>query len=611
MCGIAGLVSLKDGQDITGKITAMMAAIPHRGPDGEGLLVHENIALGHRRLAIIDLTEDAAQPMASPSGELVLSFNGEIYNYVELRAELAAKGRHFRSESDTEVLLQAYDEWGEGCVEKFNGMWSFAILDKRNNRLFCSRDRFGEKPFYFLQKMDGFYFGSEIRQLLPLCEARTGNRDLLNRFLLGVVGEDVGDTFFQGIEKLPAGHNLTYDIAAHRFKITRYFDLAYDEDVAKAGFNENLERFTYLFEDAVAIRMRSDVKVGTCLSGGLDSTSIAALAAAMHGGDAPSKFSAITAKSTEVANDESHFAEMAVSHHDLNWILSQPSYQDFVSTIADVVVAQEEPFGSASIVMQYHVMKAAADNGIKVLLDGQGGDEVFMGYERYFVAHVRQLFRKFSWGKVFSELRAMGRNNATMDYSTFVKYMVYFSHAGIRTKRVLRRSWFLRDKPLDIAEVQNYARAMASPFSLQKFELDTANLPPLLRFEDKNSMSHSIETRLPMLDPRLVAFGCSLPVEQKMRDGWSKYILRRGIEGMVPDAIRWRRDKIGFQAPQATWTTRHHHQMVSAIRGSSIVNEMADLKRLEEKNFEFDAASFWRLYSLAMWEKTFSISSLS
>lgn len=611
MCGIAGLVSLKDGQDITGKIRAMMAAIPHRGPDGEGLLVHENIALGHRRLAIIDLTEDAAQPMASPSGELVISFNGEIYNYVELRAELAAKGRHFRSESDTEVLLQAYDEWGEGCVEKFNGMWSFAILDKRNNRLFCSRDRFGEKPFYFLQKMDGFYFGSEIRQLLPLCEARTGNRDLLNRFLLGVVGEDVGDTFFQGIEKLPAGHNLTFDIAAHRFKITRYFDLAYDEDVAKAGFNENLERFTYLFEDAVAIRMRSDVKVGTCLSGGLDSTSIAALAAAMHGGDAPSKFSAITAKSTEVANDESHFAEMAVSHHDLNWILSQPSYQDFVSTIADVVVAQEEPFGSASIVMQYHVMKAAADNGIKVLLDGQGGDEVFMGYERYFVAHVRQLFRKFSWGKVFSELRAMGRNNATMDYSTFVKYMVYFSHAGIRTKRVLRRSWFLRDKPLDIAEVQNYARAMASPFSLQKFELDTANLPPLLRFEDKNSMSHSIETRLPMLDPRLVAFGCSLPVEQKMRDGWSKYILRRGIEGRVPDAICWRRDKIGFEAPQATWAKRHRDRMVSAIRGSRLLDEMVDLKRLEEKNFEIDAASFWRLYSAAMWEKTFSISSLS
>ena len=611
MCGIAGLVSLKDGQDITEKIKAMVAVIPHRGPDGEGVLVHENVALGHRRLAIIDLTDDAAQPMSSPSGELVLSFNGEIYNYVELRAELAAKGRHFRSESDTEVLLQAYEEWGEGCVEKFNGMWSFAILDKRNKRIFCSRDRFGEKPFYFLQRTDGFYFGSEIRQLLLMCEARTGNRDLLNRFFLGVVGDDIVDTFFKGIQKLPAGHNLIYDIASRRFNITRYFELAHDEDVAKSGFNENLERFKYLFEDAVAIRMRSDVKVGTCLSGGIDSTSIAAFAAGMHGGGASSKFSAITAKSSEAANDESHFAEMAVSHIDLNWILSQPSYEDFASTIADVTAAQEEPFGSASIVMQYHVMKAAADNGVKVLLDGQGGDEVFMGYERYLVAHIRQLFHQFRWGKAFSEMRAMRRNNATMDYSTFVKYMVYFSHAGIRTKRVLRRSWFLRDRPSGIAEVQNYAQAMASPFSLQKFELDTANLPPLLRFEDKNSMAHSIETRLPMLDPRLVAFGCSLPAEQKMRDGWSKYILRRGIEGRVPDAICWRRDKIGFEAPQATWTKKHRNQMVSAIRGSCLLAEMVDLKRMEEANFEIDAASFWRLYSAAMWEKAFSVSSLS
>lgn len=611
MCGIAGLVSLNGGQDIRQTITKMVSAISHRGPDGEGIFCHENVALGHRRLAIIDLTENAAQPMLNEAENLVLSFNGEIYNYVELRAELAAKGRHFHSESDTEVLLRAYEEWGEKCVERLNGMWSFAILDKRSNCLFCSRDRFGEKPFYFLRQSDGFYFGSEIRQILPMCRARTANRDLVNRFLLGVVGEDVGDTFFHGIEKLPAGHNLTYDIATNRLRITRYFELAFDEEVAQASLCENLERFTYLFEDSVAIRMRSDVRVGTCLSGGLDSASIAALAAGMHNGGTSARFSAITAKSTELANDESHFAEMVVSNHGLNWIVSQPSYEDFASTIVDITTAQEEPFGSASIVMQYHVMKAAAENGIKVLLDGQGGDEVFMGYERYFVAHIRQLLRQFNWGTAFSDLRATGRNNATMDYSTLMKYMVYFSHAGVRTRRILRRSWFLRDKPTGIAEVQNYARAMASPFSLQKFELDTANLPPLLRFEDKNSMRHSIETRLPMLDPRLVAFGCSLPVEQKMQDGWSKYILRRGIEGRVPDAICWRRDKIGFEAPQATWTKRHRDQMLAAIRRSRLLDEMVDLKGLEEKNFEIDAASFWRLYSVAVWEDTFSISSLS
>lgn len=611
MCGIAGLVSLNGDQNTHQIIAKMVSAIPHRGPDGEGIFCYDNVALGHRRLAIIDLTKDAAQPMTSRSGDLVLSFNGEIYNYVELRSELKAKGRQFQSQSDTEVLLQAYDEWGESCVERFNGMWSFAILDKRHNRLFCSRDRFGEKPFYFIRQSDGFYFGSEIRQLLPILKSRTANRDLLNRFFLGVVGEDVNYSFFEGIEKLPGGHNLTYDIATNKLDFTRYFELALDEDVLNSDFDENLERFKHLFEDAVAIRMRSDVRVGTCLSGGLDSSSIAALSAEMHRGNAGGKFSAITAKSNEVANDESHFAEMVVTHHKLKWILSSPSYEDFAATISDVTKVQEEPFGSASIVMQYHVMKAAADNGIKVLLDGQGGDEVFMGYERYFVAHIRQLLRQFSLGEAFSDLRAMGRNNSIMNIPTFIKYLAYFSHTGIRSRRILRRSWFLRDKPSDIGEVREYAKAMASPFSLQKFELDTANLPTLLRFEDKNSMSQSIETRLPMLDLRLVVFGCSLPVEQKMHDGWSKYILRRGIEGRVPDPICWRRDKIGFAAPQASWTKKHNEKMRSTIQSSRLLRELVDLKALENSGFAIDGASLWRLYSAAMWEESLSISSLS
>ena len=611
MCGIAGLVDFRGDQDILKRVTEMVSVISHRGPDGEGVVCHENVAIGHRRLAIIDLTDDAAQPMTNWSGDLVLSFNGEIYNYVELRAELTARGRQFRSQSDTEVLLQAYEEWGEECVTKLNGMWSFAIFDKCRNRFFCSRDRFGEKPFYFTQQRDGFYFGSEIRQLLKVCEARTANRNLLNRFLLGVVGEGVGDTFFEGIQKLPAGHNLTYDVTTRGLRISRYFELTFNRDVARAGFGENLERFKYLFEDAVALRMRSDVKVGTCLSGGLDSASIAAYAAEMQRHSASGKFSAITAKSTEAANDESGFAELVVSYNDLKWIISQPTYNDFASTIAAVTRAQEEPFGSASIVMQYHVMKAASQSGIKVLLDGQGGDEVFMGYERYFVAHIRQLFRQLSWGAALSDLRSMGRNNAIMDLSTFLKYLAYFSHAGIRRRRILRRSWFLRDKPEDIAEVRNYARAMRSPFLLQKFELDTANLPPLLRFEDKNSMSHSIETRLPMLDPRLVEFGCSLPVEHKMQDGWSKYILRRGMEGRIPDAVCWRRDKIGFEAPQISWTRMHRANMVSAIEGSILLNEIVDMDGLSERDFEIDRASFWRLYSVAMWERQFSVNCLS
>ena len=592
------------------KMADMLSAIPHRGPDGEGTFFHRNVALGHRRLAIIDLSDDAAQPMSNNAGDLVLVFNGEIYNYVELRTELAAKGRHFRSRSDTEVLLQAYEEWGEECVKKLNGMWSFAILDKGRNRLFCSRDRFGEKPFYFTQQESGFYFASEIRQILPMLESRTANRDLLNRFLLGVTGEGVTDCFFSKIEKLPGGHNLVLDLTGNHFAIKRYFDLALDQEVAEASFDQNLEHFGNLFEDSVTIRMRSDVRVGTCLSGGLDSSSIAAVATGIQAGNATPKFSAITARSTESKNDESHFAETVASYLDLNWITTQPSYADFNAAIEDVVLAQEEPFGSASIVMQYYVMKAVAENGIKVLLDGQGGDEVFMGYERYFVSHVRQLFRQGDWGRMFSDILAMNRNSAIMNMPTLAKYMVYFGHVGVRESRVRRRAWYLQDRPSRIAEIRNYGAAMKSPFELQKFELCTANLPPLLRFEDKNAMWHSIETRLPMLDPRLVSFGCSLPVEHKMHDGWSKYMLRRGVEHHLPARIAWRRDKIGFEAPQASWVEEHGHQMRTAIRQSKIINELVDLKQLTASNFAVDIAGLWRLYVAAVWEQKFSVCGL-
>ena len=569
MCGIAGLVSLNSDQNIHQTIAEMVSAIPHRGPDGEGIFCYKNMALGHRRLAIIDLTEDAAQPMTSRSGDLVLSFNGEIYNYVELRSELKARDVNSKASLIQRFCFRRMMNGAKAVLRDSMACGPLPFSTNATIASFVHETDLERNRFTSCGRVTGSILDLRSANCCLYKWSRTANRGLLNRFLLGVVGEDVKDSFFEGIEKLPGGHNLTYDIATNKLDVTRYFELSLDEDVLNSDFDENLERFNHLFEHAVAIRMRSDVRVGTCLSGGLDSSSIAALSAEMHRGNAGGKFSAITAKSTEAANDESHFAEMVVTHHKLNWILSSPSYEDFAATISDVTRVQEEPFGSASIVMQYHVMKAAADNGIKVLLDGQGGDEVFMGYERYFVAHIRQLLRQFSLREAFLELHAMGRNNAIMNIPTFMKYMAYFSHAGIRSRRISRRSWFLRDKPSDIAEVRHYAKAMASSFSLQKFELNTANLPPLLRFEDKNSMSQSIETRLPMLDPRLVVFGCSLPVEQKMHDGWSKYILRRGIEGRVPDPICWRRDKIGFAAPQASLTKKHNDEMrpQSAVPG--------------------------------------------
>ena len=234
-----------------------------------------------------------------------------------------------------------------------------------------------------------------------------------------------------------------------------------------------------------------------------------------------------------------------------------------------------------------------------------------MGYERYFVAHIRKLLRQFRLVEVFSDFCATGRNNNIVNIPTFIERLAYFSHAGIRSRRILWRCWFLRDKPSAIAEVRNYAKAMASPFSPQKFELDTANLATLLRFEDNYSMSQSIETRLPMLDLRLVVFGCSLPVEQKMHDGWRKYILCRGIEGRVSDPICWRNDEMGFVAPQSSLTKKHNEKMQATIRISWLLRELVDLKGLENSGFAIDRASLWRLYSAGMLEESLSISSLS
>ncbi|WP_415890273.1 asparagine synthase (glutamine-hydrolyzing) [Neptuniibacter sp. SY11_33] len=610
MCGIAGIVRLKKDYNHDNVIRQMLDAVKHRGPDGEGILLEGDVALGHRRLAIIDLTDHGAQPMTDISKRLTIVYNGEIYNYIELRRELEKKGRCFKTESDTEVLLQAYDEWGENCVSKLNGMWAFSIFDREKNILFCSRDRFGEKPFYYANTSYGFVFGSEIRQLLPEMDRVKGNSDLISRFLLGVTGDDPRNSFFSGVHKLPAGHNLIYDLSSHKFSIARYYEIAYHKEILSSSFTESKEYFYEILKDSVKMRMRSDVSVGTCLSGGLDSSSIAALASEFHSPNSTQPFKAITACSTEAKNDETPYAASVVNFKGLEWIKTTPDYEGFSEYIDDVFVAQEEPFGSASIVMQYCVMQEAAKNGVRVLLDGQGGDEVLMGYERYYIPYFRQLLRTCEFGKVLHELNHMTKNNSVMSLMPFLKYAIYFSNYFIREQRIKRRSDFLRNVPDSIAEVRNYAKAAKSVFDLQKYEVETSNLPPLLRFEDKNAMRFSVETRLPILDHRIVELGCNLPVSHKIRDGWTKYILREAIKDHLPEDIVWRKNKIGFAAPQRTWMSNHRNNMIKTIEGSEILQELVKLESLKKHDYQIDDASFWRLFAVARWESNFSLSGL-
>lgn len=607
MCGIAGVVGLS-GQAIQREIlVGMVSRVAHRGPDGEGTLLEGNVGLGHRRLAIVDLSLDGRQPMTDMKGDYTVVFNGEIYNHVELRRDLERMGHVFTSRSDTEVLLAAYSQWGETCVSRFNGMWSFAILDRRRNRLFCSRDRFGKKPFYFVRTEAYFAFGSEIRQLLPFLSRREAHRETLLQFLVGSVSEPVDQTFFKDVRKLPGGHNLVLDLSTRELAVSRYYELRRDESVAGLGLDDAVGRFSELLADSVRIRLRADVPVGTCLSGGLDSSTVATLAAQQYMTIAGSPFAAITAASEQAENDETEYARQVVQDSRLRWHLVRPEYSDFAGSLDDVISAQEEPFPSPSVVMQYFVMKTARESGLPVLLDGQGGDETLLGYERYFAAHYLGEARVNGWGRTLHGMARNSRNNALMAPWRVLAYFAYFNSAQVRWAVYRHRHSYLREFPDMLPRLAEYAAASGDVFGLQKLEIEKTNLPALLRYEDKNAMWHSIETRLPFLDYRLVEFSLSLPGSAKIKEGWTKYVLRRAMAARMADSIVWRRNKMGFEAPASKWFAQHRQIMREAVLGSRILDELSRPGAIERQYDDLDPLTQWRLFVVSKWERIFDV----
>jgi asparagine synthase (glutamine-hydrolysing) len=585
----------------------MTTAVAHRGPDGQGFYTDGPLALGHRRLAIVDLSDDARQPMSYADGRYVIVYNGEVYNHLELRKELESVGFAFRSHSDTEVMLAAYARWGETCVSRFNGMWAFALHDRVRNVLFCSRDRFGVKPFYYVDTPTAFAFGSEIRQLLPVSNRVAARRDLVADFILTNGADFSAETFFEGVKRLPAGHNLVYDLGAHRFAIKPWYSLARRDDVAALSVDAAVEAFREVLDDAVRLRLRADVPVGTCLSGGLDSSTVATLAARRYEPAAGRPFAAVTAESEDERVNESHYAEIVARHSGMSWLCVRPTYDDLVGTLPDVVRAQEEPFGSPSLTMQYHVMKTARANGLPVLLDGQGGDETLLGYEKYYAAYVAGAYRRAGLGGAVRALTAARAANANMGIANLAKYVIGGTNARARYAYYLRTHDYLRVVPPLPERLAEFARATRDEFALQSLEIRSTNLPVLLRFEDKNSMAHAVEARLPFLDYRVVETALSLPGEYKIRDGWSKWILRKSMAGRMPDEIVWRRNKLGFESPEELWLPRHLPTMRSTVLGSPLLGELCDLGRLGAKYDRLDRRSQWRLYSVALWESAFHV----
>jgi len=600
MCGIAGQYCYNGGQPDRRLLAAMSERLAHRGPDGEGSHVSERIGLIHRRLSIIDLSPDGLQPMTNEDRSLWLVFNGEIYNFVELREELIKKGHVFYSKSDTEVILHAYEEWGYDCLARFNGMWAFALWDEKKQELFCARDRFGIKPFYYTTVTNSFLFASEIKALLAHPDAgRKPDDGMLRVYLAWGVQDHCGRTMFDGISQLPPGHAMVVGRDG-KAKPFRYWDVAVNPAIKNTTPDDEVaDRLRKMLHDATRIHLRSDVPVGTCLSGGIDSSTLTALINGIIKEDAPESVGARQKTFSVVFSDrrfdESRYIDEIVATTGVDAATTEPAPEDLEKDIERLVYMQDEPFGSLSIYAQYCVMRLAATR-VKVVLDGQGADELLAGYLGYQASYIRGLTSKFGILTAFSE--TLGSLNEHRGFFTAAR-------AQLRARRGRRDLLSGTAQPVD-----RYAGTLDEVLHR---ELVSTNLPALLHYEDRNSMAFSIESRVPYLDVRLAEYIAGLPLNQKIRKGVTKWSLRNAIRGLVPDSIRCRSDKMGFVTPEEHWMKNELKEFISGIFSSDSfharpywnaaavrANYMAFLEGASPYSTEL-----WRIACTELWLRTF------
>jgi len=600
MCGISIIIGEVNSIIKQEEVKAITDKIIHRGPDAEGYYFYENVAFGHRRLSILDLSDAASQPMEYRKN-FVITFNGEIYNYLELRDELKFLGYTFESNSDTEVILAAYCEWGQGCLDKFNGMFAFAILDKIKKNVFLARDRFGVKPLYYSQNSGKFVCGSELKQLVKENNNKV-NVDVLIEYILTNVDNHTMNTYFDGIFSLLPAHFMVFDIKSNIYTIEKWYFLN------KIETNKNIKEatglFKKLFDSSIALRLRSDVKVGTSLSGGLDSSSIAAIASKLYSEASNERFTAIHANSVEREIDESDYAKAITGAMSLELHIVTPSTNEFINLIDELVYTQEEPFPDTSIFMSYFVSKKAKEFGCKVLLNGQGGDEVLLGYERYLTAP----FNNLNIIGFFKQFYLQSRRNSQTLVRLFLMY-IYFNSLTIRT-RILRKKSFLKKEIYSLFNfntLKESSNTANNVVDFQIYEISNLQLPHLLRYEDRNSMRNSIESRVPFLDYRIVEAGISFPLKHKIFNGWTKYILRKSMDNILPKEITWRKSKLGFNAPDKIWLENYSDTMLSLVKKSDLLNEICQLDELVKKFHTLPITQRWKYYNIAKWEKIFDV----
>ncbi|MBV8552863.1 MAG: asparagine synthase (glutamine-hydrolyzing) [Acidobacteriaceae bacterium] len=648
MCGIAGLIDCS--QPVDARFAKQMVdVVKFRGPDDEGFAYGGDVVntgllpktksvslpslsvgdsfgkkgglvLGHRRLSILDLSPAGWQPMCSLDSRFWIVFNGEIYNYQELRTELRTAGHEFRSNCDTEVLLAAYAHWAEECVHHLNGMWGFAILDIQRKLLFASRDRFGVKPFYYAIDGDRFGFSSEIKQLRK-AGFGTGRADRFRvaQFLLYQTSNAERETLFQGIRQLLPGEAMQWriDQGTKAIETFQYYNPSYNRAMRPNGsLGAHREEFKYLLQDAVRLRLRSDVPVGTCLSGGLDSSSIVITAnrlLARNNGCCKQK--SFTSCFEDARFDEWNFAASVALATGVEAHRVFPNMDKLWDEIDQITWHQEEPFASTSVYAQWNVMRLAHENGIKVLLDGQGSDEVMAGYHLYIPFFLFSLAKEGLWLRLCREIRALHRTglwdaaiNAIGDPLPLLMLKALRKVLGVRPMMTFRLSPIMKEE---------FALPPASPipqrFQDQLHHSIFGSLQPLLRFEDRNSMAFSIEARTPFLDYRLVELFLRMCGAFKFRDGWTKPFIRDVMQGTMPEDVRLRADKKGFVTPEIVWYQKEFDRIRSLLLSAdSPVHLWADGSKLTAwlDRQKFDRPTdfrLWRLLSVHLWMLRFGL----
>ena len=579
MCGIAGLAVGPQGRMDAAFIPTAMRLMEDRGPDDKGYLLYSRggtklgrewsgemgdaeVALVHRRLSILDLTDAGWQPMSSPDGRYYIVFNGEIYNFIELREELEGLGHRFHSRCDTEVLLAAYAQWGTEALRRFVGMFAFAILDTRERRLFMARDFFGIKPLYYTFERGKLAFASEIKVLLKLGGSRRRvNPAHLFQYLRYGGTDFSAETLLTDVYQLPRAHYIDFPLdSVERPEPVCYWNIDLDRTV-DISFDEAARRLRDLFLENVGLHLRSDVPVGTALSGGIDSSAIVAVMRHLQGRDLELHTFSFIADDAKVSEEK--WVDIAAESAKAVVHKVGISPRDLADDLERLVYVQDEPFGSTSIYAQFRVFRLAREAGIKVMLDGQGADEVLAGYRWYLGARLASLVRQGRWSAALRFYRRAAKL-PDMSKGRLVAMVGEFllppgMHASAR--RLIGRDflpswmnapWFLERgvKPSgpDYSGTRNVLRACLAQ-AVTKW-----NLPHLLRYEDRNSMAFSIESRVPFLTPKLVEFAFSLPEEYILvPDGTSKAVFREAMRGIVPDSILDRKDKIGFVTPERYW----------------------------------------------------------